>query len=224
MNISNFVMNNFFMIEVLYSILLVLLCMSIYLKTKEISFLTADRGVSYFRTAFLLFSLFFISRGFMNIVGINIAGIDLAWKTIPIIIAITGYLGMIAILYLLCSFIWKKINFITHTKRIIAIHLITTIVVLIDFLFSTITAFFIAQTLVYLLLLIISYKNYKNSKNKQSFLKSYFIAMSTLFIIWVINVIGQFTIESTPYVRLIVYVGTIIGFGIVSYGVIKATK
>jgi hypothetical protein len=99
--------------EIIFTIIIVLLCFLIYYKTKESYSLTKYTGIKYFRLAFLFFGfsyaarlLFFIIRFSKMIFQLYIPKHFL----FPLSLLLTSYLSTMGIFYLLFSTIWKKFN------------------------------------------------------------------------------------------------------------------
>jgi len=99
-----------FGMELLFAVIIFVLCLIIYLKTKESYQLTQHKGIRFFRDAFLFFGIsylirfsFMLAKLFFDI-RLFMGGLG------PLFILPLGYLSTMAIFYLGLSLIWKKFN------------------------------------------------------------------------------------------------------------------
>ena len=102
--------------EFTYSVIVIVLCLMIYFGTREIYNLSKHEGIGYFRNAFLFLTLANLFR-FIALITIMLylealeSHIIIPLKEInPIGLLVTGYLSLMAILYLTFSVIHKKIE------------------------------------------------------------------------------------------------------------------
>jgi len=118
-------------LEVVYSIIITVLCLLIYHKTKEMYKLTKDKGLWYFRNSFLFYALAYVFRFFLlflrpsSITSVH----DLPIIAIVLLFA-TGYSSTIAIIYLAMSVLWKRMG---RFKSDYVIHGIAFIISIIAF-------------------------------------------------------------------------------------------
>ncbi|MFA6073429.1 MAG: hypothetical protein WC758_04915 [Candidatus Woesearchaeota archaeon] len=112
-------MNTTFMIsELIFTILVVFFCFLIYFKTRESYILTKHKGLGYFRAAFLFFGLSYVLRFILGAVMLSgfvfnlgfIGGMSSQIFIVPLFIIPLSYFSTVAIVYLLYSSMWKKIN------------------------------------------------------------------------------------------------------------------
>lgn len=99
--------------ELIYTVIIVVLCFLVYFKTREIYGLTKHKGIQFFRHSFLFFGLAYASRLFLHFHLIGRIAFDFIVprrEFMPICILVVGYLGTMALLYLAYSTIWKKIK------------------------------------------------------------------------------------------------------------------
>ncbi|MFH2028856.1 MAG: hypothetical protein ABIJ08_06970 [Nanoarchaeota archaeon] len=103
-----------FGIELVYSVIILILCLMVYFKTKEMYELTKHKGIQFFRYAFLFFGLAYGARLVLYILIISQTivcefcryGRDI----LPISNLIVAYFSTMAILFLAYSTVWRKIN------------------------------------------------------------------------------------------------------------------
>src|SRR3989338_1734412 len=102
-----------FVVETAFTILAVIFCFLIYIKTKESYELTKYEGIKYFRDAFLFFGLSYLLRFIFSLIFLSRIAFDFILPRkifIPLFILPLGYFSTISILYLVFSLIWKKVN------------------------------------------------------------------------------------------------------------------
>jgi hypothetical protein len=100
--------------ELIYTTLIALLCFMVYFKTKTIYDLTKHKGIGYFRNAFLLFGLSYITGFLLYIFTLTSITFDFFMprkSVMPFFIVVTGYLSTMAIFYLAYSTVWKKFTY-----------------------------------------------------------------------------------------------------------------
>jgi hypothetical protein len=99
-----------FGIEIVFSLLIIAICILIYFKTKEIYDLSKHKGIRFFRNTFLFFSLAYLFR--ILFLSIHFSGIFWEFhnmRTIRFIpLTIVGLFSSLAIVSLTLSIIWKK--------------------------------------------------------------------------------------------------------------------
>jgi hypothetical protein len=112
------IMQNFdplhFGIEMIYTLIVILLFLFIYYKTKELYELTKHEGIKYFRLAFIFFSLAYLTRFIFLLFKWTVFSNDYfipGKYSLPAAFAVVGYFSTIAILYLEYSMLYKKIKY-----------------------------------------------------------------------------------------------------------------
>jgi hypothetical protein len=100
-------------VELVYTLVIVLLCFLVYFKTKELYDLTRHKGIKYFRLAFLLFGVAYATRLLTHLIMIGHIALDYmmprGWL-IGISMTAMSYLSTMAMVYLIYSTIWKRFN------------------------------------------------------------------------------------------------------------------
>lgn len=167
-------------IEIISLIIIIITATYIYIITKKLETLSKHKGINFFRKAFLFFSIAFsiqiieFSQRFFNIYLINQ----------NIIKELFLLFNLIAILYLLYSLIWKKIN--NKEWTIYPIALLTPIIIR---LFTKRPEFLIFfQVVLGTLILIIIFQKYKKAKTNNA--KQILWVYILLVIFWLISGIG----------------------------------
>ncbi len=100
--------------EIIYTILIMIFCILVYFKTKEIYNLTKHKGIQFFRYAFVFFGLAYASRLFLFLIIFSAESMFKHFipriMLMPVFNLIMAFFSTMAILYLTYSTIWKKIN------------------------------------------------------------------------------------------------------------------
>lgn len=150
--------------ELIYSIIILFLCILIYFKTKEVYDLTKHKGVKFFRYSFLFFGLAYASRPLIYSTIISTTSGNLMKQLrniLPLSNLIVAYFSTMAILYLTYSLVWKKYD----TEHFLTIANITALIVgAIAFMFKSPFIVSIIQFLLLLITVIISIKNHQKKK------------------------------------------------------------
>lgn len=217
--------------ELVYSFIVVAICLTIYFKTKEIYNLTSHKGIKYFRLTFLFFAisyaLNFVSRiFFMNLhrfFELTQAEVFLFGT----ILIITLYLNLIAPLYLIYSIIWKRIKSKLF-QRTWFLHVISFLILITTLILQNNLVFLISQIIILILgviALILNHiekrKQIKNKKNKKSNLVE--IIYPLLLTFWFFGIIDLVIPNFMKLIQYGIYLISIIIFSIIFYKVIKRT-
>lgn len=100
--------------ELVYTIVILIFCFLVYIKTREIYDLTKHKGIQFFRYAFMFFGLAYASRLFLYLMifgSDNMFGFFMTRRTMmPVSNLVVAYFSTMAILYLTYSTVWKRIN------------------------------------------------------------------------------------------------------------------
>jgi hypothetical protein len=169
-------------IELVYTLIITIICFSIYFKTKESYDLTKLKGIKYFRNAFLMFGIAFILRLVISItlISSNFLDIHIPRKILfPIFLVPLGYLSTIGIFYLLFSSYWKKFR---GKKMFVFAHGIALILAIVNFFTHSPDVLIYLQTILLLGSIIFGLiKKHKKKITKTTQL------YSLVFISWLIN-------------------------------------
>lgn len=207
--------------EILYTLVIVLLCFGIYLKTRESYNLTKHKGIKYFRDAFLFFGLSYLIRVigvFLNfsqkLIGLDISrGPMFFWMLIPV-----SYFSTIAILYLIYSSTWKKIG---NKLLLVLSHLLALFLSIVTFLTrSPHILLYIQSGLLVFAVALAFLTTKKNKKKIQTKLFYFLISVSWLFNIWIVSTKRMFPFE----IKIILQLISVIVFLIMYYKVNKWVK
>lgn len=206
--------------ELIYTILIVMMCFLIYVKTKEIYELTKHKAIKYFRTAFLFFGLAYLTGFILHMFSFTIRFLDIYFPRhimFPIVMIPVSYFGTMAIFYISYSTIWKRIKWKYF------------------FLFSNIMAIFVSATafisrsplliaLIQLLLLfftiIILVIKKKKTKKIHTISLYYLVSLFWLVNLFAINPSRFLPIE----IKIILEIVSVLVLGIIVYKVLKWVK
>ena len=156
----------------------------VYLKTREVYVLSKHKGISFFRYAFLFFGLAYASRLILYFTIFDepsLRSIMRAGKTIlPVFNLVVAYLSTMAILYLTYSLIWKKIE----TEHFLTLANITALFVgILAFVYRSPTLVLIIQSVLIVIMAIITIRTHKKSKKKTNTKTLYLM----IAVFWLIN-------------------------------------
>jgi len=207
-------------LEVVYSIIITVLCLLIYHKTKEMYKLTKDKGLWYFRNSFLFYALAYVFRFFLlflrpsSITSVH----DLPIIAIVLLFA-TGYSSTIAIIYLAMSVLWKRMG---RFKSDYVIHGIAFIISIIAFASRSHLFLVIVQLILLIVIIAISILWKRVIKKKHFVITSIYVL---LFIFWVANLMSWGP-PGFPHssIRIILRVISVTIFFVIFYKVFKWTR
>ncbi len=208
--------------EVLYAIVVLFLCLMVYLKTREVYILSKHKGISFFRYAFLFFGLAYASRLILYFTIFDepsLRHIMRAGKTIlPVFNLVVAYFSTMAILYLTYSLIWKKIE----TEHFLTLANITALFVgILAFIYRSPTLVMIIQSVLIVIMAIITIRTHKKSK-KKTHTKTLYLMIA---VFWLINLFALSPKSLIPFeVKSIIQLISIGIFVAIYHKVTKWTK
>jgi len=211
-----------FGVELIYTLVVIASCFFIYRSTKEMYELTGHRGIKYFRNAFLFFGIAYFVRFFIRLFVI---ALDLP-RTLRVHPSVFGQLNLflfvfastMAILYLLCSTIWKKfpekgefilyiVAFIVAAINMFEVNQLVTIAIQLILLIST---------------LVVSYfKIFGTEKEKKGNAIQLYVIYLLLFVFWTLNMLDILVPDFLRVVQLLIYAVSTLVFLVILYKVIK---
>jgi len=208
-------------IELAFSVIVIALCLLIFVRTKEMYAITKHKGISYFRSTFLFFALAFAFRFFFHLFAISGMVFDFRVPRElfgPIPLLITTYFSTLAILYLLMSLVWKRVN---SEHFIVFSHVVAILLAVMVFAFHS--AQFLAgiQLVLILVTLVLAFLRSRHSKG----FSKLFIIYLLLFIGWLANIIILVPRFHIPFeLKIASYAVSAVVFGIIFYKVFRWTK
>jgi len=225
----SWIIQNKELLKLVYSIIIILICFVIVLKTNRLFKLSLHQGIRYFRNAFFFYGIAFFLR---YILGSKLIFNSISLSQNYFIIGILfEFFLIMAGFFLLYSLIWKRIEGIGKREdssllnpKMVLFYIMSFIIAYLDFLWKDYFFMFLSQILIFIIASVISYLNYKNLGNKRLFLKFYFVAMLLSLTAWVLNALLSLYFNWNQGVLINIYLINIIIFGLFLYGVIRVTK
>jgi len=170
-----------FGIELIFSIVIILLCLIIYSKTKEAFKLTKHKGIEYFRKTFLFLAFAYLFRFISSVLMIfSIAnGFRLPRFLFgPLSLIFVSYFSTIAIIFLFLSASWKQIKW-KYTGFFS--HVLAAIIALLAFVSREPVIIISCQAILLLITALFSFSLHKRSKK----FSKLFVIYLLLFIFWI---------------------------------------
>jgi len=221
---SLILLENKWILELLYALIIAAICFVIVSKSDRFFRLSSHQGIRYFRNAFLFYGIAFLMRYIFGIFS------DFSLNYLEIVWGIFEYTLVMAGFFLLYSLIWKKFEFSKRDKntslfngKIMVFHSIAVIVAILDILWENYNFMFASQIMTFLFASIISFANYKQMK-KHKFPKFYFVAMFLGLVAWVLNFLVATCFNWSPIVLIDIGLINGIFFLLILCGVIKITN
>lgn len=216
-----FLMNPNFLIELVYSVVLMVSCLIIYFKTNEIYKLTSHKGIKYFRMTFLFFAASYFLRFFTKMLLLSLVILGTRPQVrefIPLTSLLLLYTSFMATFYLLYGLsrkrLGKNLPETTDILHVVAIVLSSIIV------FLGMPIIFIAIILSFLLyLLFVGYSDYIKSKKKV--LPQFYIVYFLLILFSMLNIVDILIPDVFGAIQTVIYVFSISLFLLILYKVLK---
>lgn len=211
----------FLSLELAYTIIIVLLCLLVFFKTREFYLLTKHKGIKYFRYTFLFFGLAYAARFLFHILHIWQFAFSFGMQRrmlSPYLLLIVGYLSTMALFYLTYSLVWKKIKF---EHFITFANLAAVLLALVTLTSRSPGLLAILQLALLLATIIISILTHKTEK-KISPIRGLYIL---IVILWFLNLLILTPGRLVPLgLRLFLQTASIIVFIIIIYRISKKAK
>lgn len=180
-----------FIPELAYTLIVVIFCLMIYFKTREIYELTKYEGIRFFREAFLLFGISYIIRFFTGIMLFSnmalgpegIGGPRNEFLPMLFIPPLMGYFSTIAIFYLVYSSYWKELN---RKYMLSFFHLFAVILSVATFVTRSHMVLLVVQS-VLLVTVVVSAFIMDKKKKKTKKISQTKIIYPLIFVLWIIN-------------------------------------
>ena len=203
--------------ELIYSFLIIAVCLIIYFETKQIYRLSSHKGIKYFRYTFLFFAisylLKFISRLFLIDNATNPNSLFLL-----VLLIFTTYSYLMAGIYLVLSISWKKkkAGFLNKTWLW---HIFAILVVFITIFTRFPVVYILSQTIIFVYaLVLLSFRRRKLNKKETSLVH---IIYPSLLVFWILNILDLFISNFLIGVQILIYLFSTGLFLSILYKVIK---
>ncbi|MBO8182603.1 MAG: hypothetical protein H0Z28_07400 [Archaeoglobus sp.] len=217
----------FFAIELVYSAIVVFLCLLIYFKTKEIYDLSKYKGIYHFRNAFLFLSLAYLVRFFIASLAFSIQLFDSRievspneWLMVRSLILFISYFSFMAIFSLACSLLWRKLEsgILQHDVVLHAIALGLSSFIFLTRSYCLFILFHIASLPILILTAVI---NYRSSEKRGPFISQIYIIYFLLFAFWVVNIAFLPLRGLQIELRIPFYAASVLIMSLIAYRVVK---
>lgn len=217
-----FILHPNFLIEMVYSMIIMLSCLIIYLKTNEIYKLSQHKGIKYFRMAFLFLGITYFLRFFIKILllsllitGTRFYPIEFVSLT-SLLVLYTGFMTTFYLFYGLSKrTLGKILPESTDTVHVLAIFLSSIVVFLnMPMIFVGISA----SLLVYMLL--VGYSDYVSSQKKKK-LTSLNIVYFLLILFSMLNIFDILIPDVFGALQRLIYIASVSLFLIILYKVLN---
>jgi hypothetical protein len=225
MSLYSFLLENKYILELLYALAISFICGLIVLRTDKFFRLSFHQGIRYFRNAFLFYGLGFLARYLFGVFN------DLNFDYAILLKIIFEYLFVMAGFFLLYSLIWRKLESSKEeyksslfNAKILIFHVMAILIVAMDQLWQTYNFMFISQIVIFFYASVISIINYSNNRKKHRFSKFYFVAMLLSLGAWILNFLAEAYFNWDHGLLIIVGMADVIFFLLFLYGVIKFTN
>jgi hypothetical protein len=226
MSLYSLIIDNKWILEVAYALIIGLICSVIVFRTDKFFRLSLHKGIQYFRNAFLFFGLAFIARYLFGV----ISDLDLD-EFVPVLQVVFEYLLVMAGFFLIYSLIWRKFESAKEkyssslfNSKIIIFHLMALVIAVLDTMWQTYYLMFFSEIVIFFYASIIAYINSKNDKKEHKFPRFYFIAMLLSLGAWILNFLSESYLQWNHGLLIDIGIINIIFFLLFLYGVIKVTK
>ncbi len=200
--------------EIIYSIVVLTICLMIYFEVNKFFKLTEYKGISYFQNTFLFFAIAYFFRFLAKPVVRSLFSIRMYFFN-TIILLVFIYASCVAVFYLVYSLVWKKFGVVNGE---ILIHLIAVVIALIVLLTGNVLFFIVVNIVLLIYALVVVFLERKNKK-----FKMYFIYL-LLVIFSILNIIDILVPNFIFGLQLWIYIFSIVVFLILLYKVLKEIK
>ena len=226
MSLSSLVIENRWILEIFYALIISSICFAIVLKTDKFFKLSLHQGIRYFRNAFFFYGIAFILRYLFGVFSdFDFSYTNIAQISFEYFLIMSGF-------FLLYSLTWKKfenskVYYSTSlfNSRILIFHAMALLLAVLDGLWGVYYFMFLSQIIIFISMSLISYNNYKQNGKKRKFLKFSFIAMILGLSAWILNLVAELYFNWASHKALFaIGVINVVFFFLFLYGVIKITK
>lgn len=210
--------------ELIYSFVIIVCSLMVYLGTRELYELSSHKGIKYFRQAFLFFSLAYFFRSaivyilflfnFKEILEIS----PMFFGAFTLFLFI--YFSSMAVFSLLYSVMWKKWN--GCSKKIYLFHFFAFIIALLSLVPRSMGLRFGLNILLLLIIVFTVYQVYREGKGRKRKNSLYAIYL-LLFLFFLLNVFDVLVPNFLSQFKMLIYFASIIIFLLILYRVLKKT-
>ena len=225
MSLYSLILENKWILEVLYAFAISSICAVIVIKTDKFFRLSLHNGIRYFRNAFFFYGIAFIVRYVFGLLS------DLEFESVYVVQAIFEYFLAMAGFFLLYSLVWRKFEsgkeeYFTSlfNSKIAVFHIMAVMIAVLDNAWQTYYFMFASQIAIFFYASILSLVNLRKSTNRHNFRRFYVVAMLLGLLAWTLNLLAPLYFNWNSGLLIDVGVINIVFFLLFLYGVIKVTK
>ncbi|VVB83725.1 Uncharacterised protein [uncultured archaeon] len=225
MSLTSLIIDNRWVLEVLYAFVISAICMAIVFKTDKLYKISLHKGIRYFRNVFFFYGIAFIARYIFGVLS------DSAFEYVLFAKVAFEYFIVMAGFFLLYSLIWRKFesqktHYFTSlfNSKVAIFHLMALIIAVLDVLWGAYDFMFYSQIIVFVFASIISYNNYIKNGKERKFLKFSFLAMILGLSAWILNLVTEMYLSWSHKALFGIGLINIAFFFLFLYGVIKITN
>ncbi len=212
-------------IETIYLMLVAAPCLFIFYRISRIYNFSSYRGLRYFSLAFLYLAFGFFIRYFVMLAKI-FQGNMLTISSFGTLTLLMEYFLVLPGLLFLYSLVWQRFEknkySVSFSLFQSMIYVIAFLIALLDMLMNRFLVMYSSQIALFTVSAAICLARYR--KNKNNAMRMYFISMVLFLIVWIINLIAQYTIDIMPIIRLYAYLFTVSACAVFLYMTIKLTR
>lgn len=208
-------------LELVYVLVILIICLFVYFKTREVYKLSEHEGVWFFRNAFLFFGIAYLFLVVSRIVILNSIGVGPRFgiRIIEVLSLIPfSFFSTIAITSLTFSTIWRKIKTTATIKKVL-MYLLALVILLLVYFEGTLLSLILTQFALLLIAIVYNFFTHKKSGFSRMFL-----VYSFMLIFWILNMIVLVGIKIDPLITVLIYIFSTTLFAYVAYRVINITK
>ncbi|MFA5953349.1 MAG: hypothetical protein WC812_02030 [Candidatus Pacearchaeota archaeon] len=208
--------------EVMYSFIIILLCLIIYFGTRELYNLSEHRGIKYFRFSFLFFAIALFFRSiikflliFFNNQAIVFEFTEKGFVTATALLFM--YFSSLALFYLAYSLVWDKWK--SKLNREYFAHISALLIAVITLLTNNVWVYIILNLLILIVGGILIYITRKKRFGKiNNFLYMIYFLLSAF---WVLNMVDILVPSVFQPFQLLIYLLSILVFSLILYKVLR---
>lgn len=214
--------------RMIYPLFSFIMCLLIYFKTRDIEKLSLNKGVRYFRRAFLFlglsFPIMFLLMSMRVFIGDDGAtGYPGQPPGIPLAMLVSRYFLLASGLYLLYSLVGKRLDSRVAGKEDLAINATALALALSELLVGPLYSTLLSAAL-FGYITLESYANWRNSSAKKTAVPWYSVSLFLLSLMWLIQLASMLFRGVSPMFRAYTLLSTPAILAIILYLIHKATK
>lgn len=206
--------------EVLYPLIIILISLFIFFRTKELYSLSKYKGIYFFRQTFLFFALAYLFR-FLP-VFFRLADFSLIHHRIGFVVGLYffGFASTMALLSLARSLIWKEVDTSFLGKPYL--YYVIALLLPASILFFSLQTFLWTQFLLLIIVSILSYVYHTRSKKrKRQFMYYNYLLLA---LVWTLNIAAVTLPPFRAEFKLVLYIISLTIFIVMLYRVVLKMK